>query len=59
MFPAANNNSVLFQLPYTPAGDTMLFKHNRSFYNVQQGGMDVAPSFPKACDVVLGTPGAW
>ena len=59
MFPAANNNSVLFQLVFAPAGDRMLFKHNRRCYNVLQGGMDVAPSFPKACDVSLGTPGAW
>ena len=36
----------------------MLFKHNRRYYNVLQGGMDVVPSFPKACDVSLGTPGA-
>ena len=27
-------------------------------YNILQGGMDVAPSFPKAYDVFLGTPGA-
>ena len=59
MFPATNNNSVLFQLLYTPAGDRILFKHNRRYYNVLQGGMDVAPSFPKACAVLLGTPGAW
>ena len=57
-FPAANNNSMLFQLLYVPAGDRMLSEHNRRLYNVLQGGMDVAPSFPKACDVLLGTPGA-
>ena len=45
--------------PASLAGDRMLFKHNRRYYNVLQGGMDVAPSFPKACDVLLGTPGAW
>ena len=37
----------------------MLFKHIRRYYNVLQGGMDVATSCPKACDVLLGTPGAW
>ena len=58
-FPAANNNSVLFQLLHTPAGDRVLFKHNRRYYDVPQGGKDVATSFPKACDVLLGTPGAW
>ena len=52
--PVANNNSVLYQLLYAPAGDRMLFKHNRRYYNVPQGGMDVAPSFPKACDVFAG-----
>ena len=36
----------------------MLFKHNRRCYSVLQDGMDVAPSFPKDCDVLLGTPGA-
>ena len=35
----------------------MLFKHNRRYYNVLQGAMDVAPSIPKDCDVLLGTPG--
>ena len=35
----------------------MLFKHNRRYYNVLQGGMDVVPSFPNSCDVLLGTPG--
>ena len=30
----------------------------RSRWRQAQGGMDVAPSFPKACDVLLGTPGA-
>ena len=58
-FPATNNNETLFQSPHVPVGDRMLFKHNRRYYNVLQGGMDVAPSFPKACDVLLGTPGAW
>ena len=45
------------QLPHIPAGDRMLFKDNRRYYNVLKGGMDVALSFPKACDVLLGTPG--
>ena len=35
----------------------MLFKHHRRYYSVPQFGMDVALSFPKACDVLLGTPG--
>ena len=35
----------------------MLFKHNRKYYNVLKGEMDVAPPFPKACDVLFGTPG--
>ena len=52
-FLTANNNKVLFQLPHVPVGDRMLFKHNRRYYNVLQGGMDVAPSFPKACDVCI------
>ena len=39
-------------------GDRALFRHNHRFYNVLQGGMDVAPSSPKACDVLLGTPAA-
>ena len=49
---------MLFQLPHIPAGDSMLFKLHRKFYSVLQGGMDAAPSFPKACDVLLRTPGA-
>ena len=44
MFPAANNNEVLFQLLYALSGDKVLFKHNRKYYNV--------------CNVLLGTPGA-
>ena len=36
----------------------MFFTHNRRYYNVLQGGMGVVPSSPKACDVLLGTPGA-
>ena len=32
--------------------------HAQPSYNVLQGGMDVAPSSPKACDVLLGTPGS-
>ena len=48
---------VLFQLPHVPVGDRMLFKHDRRYYNVLQGGMDVDLSFPKACDALLGTPG--
>ena len=31
---------------------------HRRYYNVLQGGMDVALAFPKACDEFLGTPGA-
>ena len=57
MFPATNNNEVLFQLLHALSGDRVLFKYHRRYYNVLQGGMDVAPSFPKACDVLLGTPG--
>ena len=52
-FPAANNNKVPFQLLNVLAGDRMLFTHNHRYYNVLQGGMDVAPSFPKACDVCI------
>ena len=37
--------------------DRMLFKHNRRYYNVLQGGMVVVASFPKACDVLFGIPG--
>ena len=37
----------------------MLFKHHPDInYNVLKDGIDVAPSFPKACGVLLGTPGA-
>ena len=59
LFPVANNNEVPFQLLYAPPGDRALFRHDRRYYNVLQGGMDVAPSFLKACDVLLGTPGVW
>ena len=38
--------------------DRVFFKHNHRYYNVLQGGMDVGPSFLKACDLLLGTPGA-
>ena len=47
---------VLFQLLNVLAGDRVLFTHNRRYYNVLQGGM--TPSFLKAYDVLLGTPGA-
>ena len=57
-FQAANNNEVLFQLLNILAGDRVLFTHNRRYYNVLQDGMGVAPSSPKAFDVLLGTPGA-
>ena len=57
MFLAAYNNGVRFQLLYALSGDKVLFKHNRRYYNVLQGGMDVAPSFPKACDDYLEHPG--
>ena len=52
------NNKVLFKLLHVPAGDRMFSKHNRRCYNVLQGGMDVAPSFPKACVEILATPEA-
>ena len=42
---------------HAPVEDSMLFKHNRRYHNVLQVGIDVALSFPKACDVLLGTPG--
>ena len=45
MFPAANDDEVLFQFLHVPAGDTLPFIHNRRFYNVLQGGMGVAPFF--------------
>ena len=35
----------------------MLFKHHRKYYRVLLVGMDVVLSFPKVCDVFLGTPG--
>ena len=57
-FPTTNNNEAIFQLPHLPVGDTVLFKHRRKYYSVPQVGMDVALSFPKACDVLLGTPGS-
>ena len=58
LFPVATNNKVLFQLLNVLGGDRALFTHNRRYYNVLQGGMDVVPSFPKACDVLIGTPWA-
>ena len=51
-------NKVLVQLLNVLAGDRVLFTHNRRYYNVLQGGMDVVVSFPKACDALLGTPGS-
>ena len=36
----------------------MLSKHSRRSYNVLQGWTDVPLPFPKACDVLVGTPGA-
>ena len=39
-------------------GDRVLFTYTHRFYNVLQGGMVVAPSFLKACDVLLGIPRA-
>ena len=57
MFPAANNNSVLFQLLYTPAGDRMLFKHNRRYHNVLQGWS--LPFRRLAMYLLLGTPAGW
>ena len=58
LFPVETNNKVLFQLLNVLAGDRVLFTHNRRYYNVLQDGMDVPPSFLKACDVLLRTPGA-
>ena len=55
---AVHNNEVPFPLLDILAGDRELFMHNRRSYNVLQGGMDVVPSSLKACDVLLGTPGA-
>ena len=49
---------LLFLLLNVLAEDRVLFTHNRRYSNVLQGGMDAAPSFPKVCDVLLGTPGA-
>ena len=48
--PEVPSYLVLFQLLHVPVGDRMLFKHHRRHYNVLQGGMDVALSFPKSCD---------
>ena len=58
-FPATINGETLFQLPDVPVGNRILFKHHRKYYSVLQVGMGVAPSFLKACDVLLGTPGVW
>ena len=49
MFPAANNKEVPFQLPYALAGDKVLFKHNRRYYNVLQGVMVLVASCPNVC----------
>ena len=35
-------------------GDRALFRHHHGFYYALQGGMVVAPSFLKACNVLLG-----
>ena len=48
---AVHNNEVPFPLLDILAGDRVLFTHTRRSYNVLQGGMDVAPSSPKACNV--------
>ena len=58
MLPATDYDVWLFLLLNVLAGDRVLFKYNHRFYNVLQGGMDVAPSFQKACDVFLGIPEA-
>ena len=57
VLPAVHHNEVPFPLLDLLARDTVLFKHNRGSHIVLQGGMDVAPSFPKVCDVLPGTPG--
>ena len=45
MLPATDYDELLFLLMNVLAGDRVLFKHNHGYYNVLQGGMDVAPSF--------------
>ena len=56
-FPATISDEALFQLLHVPVGNRILLKHHRKYYSVLQGGMDVAPSFPEVCGVLLGTPG--
>ena len=41
MLPEANNNELLSQLLNVLAGNRVFFTHNRRYYNVLQGGMDV------------------
>ena len=57
MFPAANNNEVLFQLLYALAGDKVLFMHEHRKNNVLQGGMDVAPPFRRLAIYYFEHPG--
>ena len=56
-FPATISDEALFQLLHVPVGNRILLKHHRKYYSALQGGMDVAPSFPEVCGVLLGTPG--
>ena len=55
VLPPVHNNEVPLPLLDNIAGDWVFFKHNREIYNVLQGRMDVACSFPKVCVVLLGT----
>ena len=55
--PSGEQQLGAFPACTRPVGDRTLFKHNRRYCNVPKGGMDVAVSFPKACGVLLGTPG--
>ena len=54
-FPSGEQHQGAF--PASTPG-RMLFKHNHRYCNIPKDGMDVVLSFPKTCDVLLGTPGA-
>ena len=59
MIPAAYNNEEPLQFLYTPAGDRVPFYtlplDITTYYRVEWK----CTSFPKACDVLHGTPWAW
>ena len=53
MLPATGYSVWFLLLLDALDGDRALFRHHHGFYYALQGGMVVAPSFLKACDVLL------